>query len=570
MRVSATVVFPEMPVSIELGVEENEPVVSEAIKSGRPVVFLFQEEEKYVPHTSKGLGRVGVLGRVVKSIKNPDDEAQILCFLGPRVAVDKFNVGRGKCTATLRYSPFRIDMDDLPLAASMQTVADRIDELFEITKYHPGVHPGAAHKQLESTPPLSFLSIMSFQLPMSAALKYEILSKDNISEMIFCLLGHVSNLVEIASFKDELNRRTQQEMTDQQREAFLQQQLNIIQDEMGNGVDNDVNEFKKRAKDKVWNEETEEHFKREIAKLERYNPNSPDYSIQYSYLDTFLALPWQSYSTNDYQFEDIEKTLDRDHFGLERVKERILEQIAVATLREDNRAPILCLVGPPGVGKTSLGKSIAEAMGREYARVSFGGMHDEAEIRGHRRTYIGAMPGRIMAALSKKKFSNPLIVLDEIDKIGRDFKGDPSTALLEVLDPEQNNKFHDNYIDADYDLSNVLFIATANYLETISAPLRDRMEIISIPGYITEEKVEIAKRHLLRKQLKAMGLEDEKIEFSDDALIYIIDYYTRESGVRKLEKTIAKVLRKIAVKKCAAGNIRSRSPRRSSANCWVR
>ncbi|MDE5652739.1 MAG: endopeptidase La, partial [Muribaculaceae bacterium] len=368
-------------------------------------------------------------------------------------------------------------------------------------------------------------------------------------QVIEDMLYHINNLKHLLQLRRDINTKVNKQLDKQQRENFIQHQIDLLQQEIGQGAVSDYNTFKERAEKKNWSEATTEHFNRELAKLQRYNQNTPDYSIQYSYLDTFLNLPWINPAEIDTDLDKIEATLNNDHFGLERVKERILEHMAVTALRNDNKSPIICLVGPPGVGKTSLGKSIANAMGREYGRVAFGGLHDEAEIRGHRRTYIGAMPGRIIAALLKTEHSNPVIVLDEIDKIGKDYKGDPSTALLEVLDPEQNSHFHDNYLDADYDLSDILFIATANSLETVSGPLRDRMEIISIPGYIAEEKIEIAKQHLLPKQLEANGMADTDITFTDDALSYLIEYYTRESGVRKLEKTIGKVLRKLAIRR---------------------
>ena len=351
---------------------------------------------------------------------------------------------------------------------------------------------------------------------------------------------------QLIDLKAQIQNKTREDLSQQQREHFLQQQIRTIQDELGTGDFDDIENFQERAKKNKWNESTKNHFQKELKKLERLNPQSPDYSVQYTYLDQLLNLPWNVFTHDSFNLKKVEGKLNRDHYGLENVKDRILEHLAVLKLRGDMKSPIICLYGPPGVGKTSLGRSIAEALNRKYARISLGGLHDEAEIRGHRRTYIGAMPGRIMEALAKCESSNPVFVLDEIDKIGQDFKGDPASALLEVLDPEQNCHFHDNYIDVDYDLSNVLFIATANSLSTISQPLLDRMEIIEINGYIQEEKVEIARKHLLPKQLKENGFAKGEISFTKPALMKIVESYTRESGVRELDKKIAKVLRKLA------------------------
>lgn len=544
---SNTCPFPQLPVAIPLTDNSQESIISEAISLGHPVVFLYRESQDKNPANTKGCSRVGVLGRVMKFVAgmSPDDNGQILCLCGPRVKVDKFNVGKGKRSATLRYFPLTEDLSPL----EEKVYGDTICQLHDAIISNDTPEQFQTSSLLREQPFDLFVYGISYPLPVNAKIKNDILSEKSQKRMSEHLISVLDTLKEMSTIRMDIHKKTHKELENLQKENYLQQQLGVIQNELGRGADNDINTLKQKAEEKKWNQEAAAHFDRELQKLMRYNPSSPDYSIQYSYLDTFLSLPWNEYSDANYSFEDIENTLNRDHYGLEKVKERILEQMAVATLRNDNKAPILCLVGPPGVGKTSLGKSIADAMGREYARVSFGGLHDEAEIRGHRRTYIGAMPGRIISSLLKKKTSNPVLVLDEIDKIGKDFKGDPSTALLEVLDPEQNTHFHDNYIDADYDLSNVMFIATANSLETISAPLRDRMEIIAIPGYITAEKVEIGRRHLLPKQLRENGFEENEITFDDEALKYITDYYTRESGVRNLEKKIAKVLRKIAVKK---------------------
>lgn len=394
--------------------------------------------------------------------------------------------------------------------------------------------------------------------PLDPRAKQNLLELNEYKKRALRLTQDLEKACQFMELKANIQSRTREDLTQQQREHFLHQQMRAIQDELGGSEEEqEIDELRVKGKKMKWPEYASEQFEKEVRKLERYNPQSPEYSVQFSYVETLLSLPWDRMSKSKISLDKVEKKLNRDHYGLENVKERIIEQMAVLQLRNDMKAPIICLYGPPGVGKTSLGKSIADAIGREYARISLGGLHDEAEIRGHRKTYIGAMPGRIIAAMAKVKTSNPVIVLDEIDKIGQDFKGDPSTALLEVLDPEQNCKFHDNYIDIDYDLSKVMFIATANDLSTISRPLRDRMEVIEISGYITDEKVEIARRHLIPKLLSEHGFERKELDFSKAALINIIDRYTRESGVRQLEKKIAKVLRKVARLKASGKEIPS-------------
>lgn len=382
--------------------------------------------------------------------------------------------------------------------------------------------------------------------PLKPQSRIELYSYNNLSETRRRFLELLKEESEAIQIKAELHHKTMAEMGQRQREEILRTQLRQIKQELGEDSDSDEEELQLRAAKKIWSEKTQAHFQKELRKLMRYNPTSPDYAIQYSYLDTFLNLPWAKCDNSDFTLQSVENILNRDHYGLEKVKERIIEQMAVHKLRGDFKAPILCLYGPPGVGKTSLGKSVAEALGRQYVRVALGGLHDESEIRGHRRTYLGSMPGRILSALERCGTSDPVMVLDEIDKIGTDYKGDPSQALLEVLDPEQNFKFHDNYIDFDYDLSKVLFIATANTLQTISKPLLDRMELIEITGYAEPEKIEIAQRHIISKSLKEHGFQKDEIKFENKALQEIIEYYTRESGVRQLEKKINEILRKLA------------------------
>lgn len=387
-------------------------------------------------------------------------------------------------------------------------------------------------------------------LPLKASVKYDLLSQTTLRERADKVLLFLQDALSMQILKNKIRAKTQEELDKQQKEYFLNQQIRMIQEELGTeeSSSSDVDEFREKAKGKKWNDNVAATFEKELKKLEHLHIQSPDYAVQYQYLQTLIDLPWNEFTPDEFDLLKAEKILNRDHYGLEKVKERIIEYLAVLKLRNDMKAPILCLWGPPGVGKTSLGKSIAEALGRKYVRVSLGGLHDEAEIRGHRRTYIGSMPGRIIQSIKTAGSSNPVMVLDEIDKVSSDYKGDPESALLEVLDPEQNKAFHDNYVDIDFDLSNVFFVATANTLGNVSRPLLDRMELIEMSGYIEEEKIEIAKRHLIPKQLNEHGLPPKRLTFADNVLGFIIDGYTRESGVRMLDKQIAAICRKVALK----------------------
>ena len=385
-------------------------------------------------------------------------------------------------------------------------------------------------------------------LQLSMEDRQKLLEMDSIYDRAVYVLGRLHDQISESSLREEILNRTRREMDQQQREYFLQQQMRTIQEELGTGpsADDEIEELRKKGKEKLWSEAVAEIYEKELRKAERLNPQSPDFSIQMQYLRTILELPWGVFSQDNFDLKGAKEILDREHYGLDRVKERILEHLAVLKLKGDMKSPILCLYGPPGVGKTSLGRSIAESLGRKYVRISLGGVHDEAEIRGHRRTYIGAMSGRIIQSLQKAGTSNPVFVLDEIDKLADDHKGDPASALLEVLDPEQNTAFHDNYLDIDYDLSKVLFIATANNISAIPSALRDRMELIEVTGYIAEEKLKIAEQHLVPKEAKEHGLKVEDIHFAPGALDLFIEEYTRESGVRSLTKQIAAVMRKLA------------------------
>ena len=397
---------------------------------------------------------------------------------------------------------------------------------------------------------LFLINFAACNIIADAALKQELLAINDLKDRAYRLLFILNREYQLLELKASIHMKTHVDIDKQQKEYFLQQQIKAIQKELGseNINDMDIAEMREKAKKKKWAKEVGDTFEKEIIKLERLNPQSPDYSVQYQYVQTIINLPWGEYSKDNFNLKRAERILNRDHYGMEKVKERIIEHLAVLKLKKDLRSPIICLHGPPGVGKTSLGKSIAEALNRKYVRISLGGLHDEAEIRGHRRTYIGAMAGRIIESIKKAGTSNPVFVLDEIDKVGNDFKGDPASALLEVLDPEQNERFHDNYLDIDFDLSKIMFVATGNNLNTISQPLLDRMELIEMGGYIADEKVHIALKHLIPKQMEAHGIPAGKVKIDKPSLYYIITSYTRESGVRELEKKIAKIMRKVARK----------------------
>ena len=379
--------------------------------------------------------------------------------------------------------------------------------------------------------------------------KQNLLEIESIKDRGVQAISFLVKEVQMLELKNDIQKKVRTDMDRQQREFMLNQQMKTIQDELGgNPAEQEINLLKEKAQTKKWNEEVAQFFRKEVEKLGRLNPAAGEYSVQYTFCQTLLDLPWNEYTTDNFDLKNASKVLDEDHYGLEKVKERILEHLAVLKLKNDMKSPILCLYGPPGVGKTSLGKSVARALDRNYVRVSLGGLHDESEIRGHRRTYIGAMPGRIIQNIKKAKSSNPVFILDEIDKVSKQFHGDPASALLEVLDPEQNSEFHDNYVEMDFDLSRVMFIATANTLSTIAPPLRDRLELIEVSGYLVEEKIEIARRHLIPKQLENHGLTAKDVVFPKEVIELIIDGYTRESGVRELDKKIAKVVRRVAKK----------------------
>lgn len=542
-----TVAFPGLPQPVKLEDEKMESYVEEIYNNKGCVLAITVEDDVESPTKVKDFYPVGVISKVIKIIKMPGAVPLAFIACGPRAKLKRILQKSPVITGSIELLP-PIDFSNLDYED--RCVIEKIEELYSsMIKYlpeHERQQLNFSIQDLDQNLERKYNFYIA-NSPLSIDERAQILIPSDAKDYLLTLLTQLDQGIQKLEIRASIHEKTHRDIGKQQKEHFLQQQLRAIQNELGdNAVDSEEEELLERAKKTPWSKEARAHFEKELKKLGRLNQQSPEYAIQYSYLDSLLNLPWRKYSSDNFSLKKVEKILARDHYGLESVKERIIEQMAVLKLRNDMKAPILCLYGPPGVGKTSLGKSIADALGREYARISLGGLHDEAEIRGHRRTYIGAMPGRIISALSKCGTGNPVFVLDEIDKIGKDFKGDPSTALLEVLDPEQNNKFHDNYIDFDYDLSKILFIATANSLSEISRPLLDRMEIIEISGYIPEEKVEIARRHLVPKSLEEHGFPKDEVSFEKAALKYMIERYTRESGVRQLEKKIAKVLRKMA------------------------
>ena len=537
------VLFPSMTMPVSVGREKSMRLIKEAEGNHGPIAVFCQKDSHVEDPIEKDLYRHGTIANIIKVLELPDGSTNVIlqgrsaCLLDNVLTV----------TPYLRGSVHLVE-DKMPLVGDkefeilMQSIAEVTLRMLRNMGTN-GRELAFAMKNIDN--PMYLMNFLATNISFDSDQKQHMLEERDIKKrayLLFALLSREEQLVEI---KANIQSRTREELSQQQRDHFLQQQIRTIQEELGTDID-DIEQLQQRASEVKWSETIQKQFDKELRKLERLNPQTPDYSVQYAYLDNMLNLPWDTYTEDNFDLKQVEQKLNEDHYGLEKVKDRILEHLSVLKLRGDLKAPILCLYGPPGVGKTSLGKSIADALHREYARISLGGLHDEAEIRGHRRTYIGAMPGRIIAALAKCGSNNPVIVLDEIDKVGQDFKGDPSSALLEVLDPEQNSRFHDNYLDVDYDLSKVLFIATANSLSTISRPLLDRMEVIEINGYIPDEKLEIAKRHLIPKELDNNGFKKNEIRFGKQVVLKMIEDYTRESGVRQLEKKIATVLRRVA------------------------
>ncbi len=544
------VLFPSVMTPISVARRSSMKVIQRAERNGSIIAVFCQKVAEVENPGQDDLYPIGVAARVVRVLDLPDNNSSvILQGLG--------RIGLNDIVSTKPYllgevSPlkefFPEEAENVQFSLMMEDVRKRARKLIDISDSLPG-EAQFAIKNLSND---NFLvNFICCTFPFSTSKKVEMLQCASMTERTLLLLRTLNTEIQLEELRINLQQKTQQDINDQQREYFLQQQLRNIQNELGNGVDamRDSENLRAEATEKRWPEDVARSFEKEVSKLDRLHPQSPDYNVQLTYLQTLLQLPWQTYTKDHLNLTSAERILNHDHYGMEKVKERILEHLAVLQLRGDLKSPIICLYGPPGVGKTSLGKSIAKSLNRKYVRMSLGGLHDESEIRGHRRTYIGAMPGRIIKNIIKAGSSNPVFILDEIDKITQTtVHGDPSSALLEVLDPEQNVAFHDNYLDMDYDLSKVMFIATANNISTIPQPLLDRMELIEVSGYLTEEKIEIARKHLVPKEKENNGLQDHKeLKLNKPAIEYIIEKYTRESGVRGLEKQIGKVFRKMAL-----------------------
>jgi ATP-dependent Lon protease len=551
-----TVLFPGVVLPITVGRDKSIKAVTEAYKTDKIIGVISQKDTNIEEPAVKDLCNIGTVAKIAKVIKMPDGSNTIIIQgkkrfqLNQVISEDPFF----KATYTiLEDEPHEKDEHFEAVISSIKDLATQIITL------SPNI-PTEASIILKSIENPSFLiNFVSSNLNNSELYeKQELLEISGIQQRSERLIKILQRELQFAELKDKVTNKTKTELDKQQREYFLQQQMKSIKEELGGDTnDREIAEMKKKAEQKKWPEAAANLFKSNIEKLERMHPSTPDYSVVYNHVDTMLQLPWNEYTADNYDLKNAKKVLDADHYGMTKIKTRILEYLAVLKLKGDMKSPILCFVGPPGIGKTSLGRSIAHAVGRKYTRLSLGGLHDESEIRGHRKTYIGAMPGRVIQNLKKTQSSNPVMILDEIDKIGADHRGDPSSALLEVLDPEQNHSFYDNYLELEYDLSKVLFIATANNIQNIQPALRDRLEIIDLNGYAVEEKVEIAKRHLVPKQKEAHGLAKVNIKFTDKVLEKIVENYTRESGVRELDRQLAAIMRNRAKEVAVKGKIKS-------------
>jgi ATP-dependent Lon protease len=548
-----TVLFPGVVIPITVGRDKSIKAVNDAYKADKLVGVVSQKDSLVEEPGSNDLVKVGTVAKILKLIKMPDGGTTVIIQGKKRFVIDKITTEEPYFKAKITVLTDEELKEDTDFDAMVGSIKELSSQIIQLSPNMPS-EATIILKNIEN--PSFLIHFVSSNLNSNILEKQRLLEIQNIKERAEVLLNLLQTELQYAELKNKVTNKTRAELDKQQKDYFLQQQLKAIKEELGGDNVAEVKEMQKKAETKKWPAAAKEMFNKGIEKLERMHPSTPDYSVIYNHLDLMLDLPWEEYTKDQYDFKKAKKILDHDHYGMEKIKQRILEYLAVLKLKGDMKSPILCFIGPPGIGKTSLGKSIANAINRKYVRVSLGGLHDESEIRGHRKTYIGAMPGRILQSIRKIKSSNPVMILDEIDKVGTDFRGDPSSALLEVLDPEQNNNFYDNYLELEYDLSKVLFIATANNLQNIQPALRDRLEIIDLSGYAIEEKIEIAKRHLLPKQKEAHGLKDVSFKMSDAVIEKIIADFTRESGVRELDRQLASVMRKLAREYAEKGKLK--------------
>jgi ATP-dependent Lon protease len=536
-----TVLFPGVVLPITVGRDKSILAVNDAYKADKLIGVVAQKDSNIEDPGLNDIENIGTVARIVKLIKMPDGGTTVIIQGRNRFHLKSIVSDDPYFKAKIELIAESESPKDEDFAAYIANIKEMAADIIHLS---PNIPAEAAIILRNIENPAFLIHFISSNLSADLKEKQQLLETINIRERADKLMKMLQKELQFAELKNKVTTKTRTELDKQQRDYFLQQQMKSIKEELGGDAnDREVKEMQKKADVKKWTAAAKELFQKGIEKLERMHPSTPDYSVVYNHLDLMLDLPWQEYTEDKYDLKKAKKILDRDHYGMEKIKERILEYLAVLKLKGDMKSPILCFVGPPGIGKTSLGRSIANAIGRKYVRQSLGGLHDESEIRGHRKTYIGAMPGRILQSIRKAKTSNPVMILDEIDKVGNDFRGDPSSALLEVLDPEQNHTFYDNYLELEYDLSKVLFIATANNIQNIQPALRDRLEIIDLGGYAVEEKLEIAKRHLIPKQKEAHGLKNTNFSISDKVIEKIIEEYTRESGVRELDRMLASVMR---------------------------
>ena len=540
-----TVMFPGVVIPITASRDKSIKLINDSNTNDKLIGVVSQKDSKVQSPSLNDIHPTGTVAKILRVLKMPDGNVTVIIQGKKRFSIEQIVSEEPYITAKIKEIPeLKPEKNNKEFGATIESIKDIA---LKIIEENPNI-PSEASFAIKNIQSDSFLvNFVCSNMNLSVEEKYKILNTSDLNERALMCLKQMNVELQRLSLKNDIQSKVRSDLDQQQREYFLHQQLKTIQEELGGvSYDEEINEMRIKASNKKWSKEINDHFKKELSKLQRMNPQVAEYSIQRNYLDIYLELPWNEYSKDNFDLRRAQKILDRDHFGLKDVKRRIIEHIAVLKLRNDMKSPILCLNGPPGVGKTSLGKSIAEALGREYVRISLGGLRDESEIRGHRKTYIGAMPGRIIQSLKKAKTSNPVFVLDEIDKLSIGNQGDPSSAMLEVLDPEQNTSFYDNFVESGFDLSKVMFIATSNNIANVQPALRDRMEIVQVSGYTIEEKFQIAKKHLIPKQIKEHGLEKNIIKINKSSAVKIIEGYTRESGVRGLEKQIAKIVRNIA------------------------